>query len=203
MIQISKNLNLSSSELEFEKGFIFGAFEDGLIYFQRYKSAYVIEIEQKYVEWLETIKKATMVNTYGNKVKPKIYQRKNGYYRLQCYSKAIYLDLKDSRKDVNLILNASKSFQIGYLRGIFDAEGHIPVKGKSLSAFSNNFKLIQLWIKLLKELGISHGKIYCDKNKVYTLPLYGKNVQKFHDQIGLSHPVKRIRLSKLFFSPYN
>jgi intein-encoded DNA endonuclease-like protein len=201
MIQISKNQHLARKQIEFEQGFIFGAFEDGLIYFQKYKSAYVVEIEQKYKKWLETLKKA-MVNIYGKKIKITIYQRKNGYYRLQCYSKAIYLDMKQHRKNVSLIKKSSTEFQRGYLRGVFDAEGYVNGKQRMIAAYSINEKLIKLWVHLLNKLGISPGKVYLSKDGVYQLPIYGlEKLRKFHTHIGFSHPIKMKRLSKHLFSP--
>lgn len=46
------------------KGFIAGACEDGMLYFRKSRNMYLIEIEQKNREWLETVKDAVS-NAYS------------------------------------------------------------------------------------------------------------------------------------------
>ena len=108
--------------IERNKGFIVGASEDGTLYLDAKKNAYILEIEQNNREWLETIKKTFLIAYNKN---CKIDKKKTGYFRLSCYSKQIYGELLEIRKSFSKILNKSKDYKIGFLQGVFDAEGSV------------------------------------------------------------------------------
>ncbi len=186
----------SRSLIEKSKGFIIGACEDGVLYYSRKKNAYILEIEQDNKEWLETIQKAFLVayNKYC-----KIDKKKSGYFRLSCYSKKVYKDLIEERKDFSRILKKSKYYKIGFLQGVFDAEGSVHNNRLCVRIYSKNKKLILTIQRLLEQLTITTGKIHVDKRtNVLMLPIYGKqNLKKFHKLINFNHVPKEYRLKNL------
>ncbi len=190
--------NFSSKNLEetnlIERGFVFGACEDGTVYYKKNRNQYTIEYEQKILDWLEIVQKALQIvyNKSG-----KIRKTKAGYYRLYIYSKDIYLNILETRKDYRNILTKDKNFQIGFLQGIFDAEGTVHNKRYSIRIASKKLVIIELIRDLLEKFNIKTGKIYHDKTAII-LPLYGKeNLKKFNDVIGFRHKEKKAKLEKL------
>jgi len=177
-----------------EKGFVFGASEDGTIYYRPSRNQYNIEIEQKVPKWLEIVKKSIQ-KTYNKNVR--ISKTSRGYFRLLVYSKQLHNDLKSFRKDYSLILTENKNFQIGFLRGFFDAEGTVHNKRYSIRVSSKNRETILVIKKMLNNFNIKTGKIHADKT-AYVLPLYGKeNLRKFDSVISFRHEEKEQRLSNL------
>ena len=176
------------------RGFIFGASEDGTIYFRPKKNQYNIEIEQKVLGWLEAVKKAIQ-DVYGFNVN--IRQTTRGPYRLTVLSKQLYTELIDFREDYSKILSENKEFQRGFLQGIFDAEGTVHNKRNQIRISSKNKKVMEITRRLLNRFGINTGKLYKDL-AVFVLPFYGKNNMKtFAENIGFKHPGKKKRLSVL------
>lgn len=186
----------NKSLIEKNKGFIIGACEDGTSYHNPRKSAYILEIEQNNKNWLETVKKAFLI-VYNKKCK--IDGKKTGYFRLSCYSKQVYKDLIEIRKNFSKILKKSKYYKVGFLQGIYDAEGSVHNKRLCIRVYSNNKKLILTIKKLLDELFISTGKTYVDKRaNVLMLPIYGRqNLKRFKDLINFNHDHKEYRLKTL------
>jgi len=184
------------SLIEKSKGFIVGASEDGVLYYSHKKSAYILEIEQNNKEWLETVKKAFLIAYNKN---CKIDKKKSGYSRLSCYSKKVYNDLIEARKNFSMVLKESKHYKIGFLQGVFDAEGSVHNKRLCIRIYSKNKELISTIQKLLEELNLTTGKIHVDKRtNVLMLPLYGRQkLKKFHDSINFNHVHKEYRLKKL------
>ena len=182
--------------IENKKGFIVGASEDGTLYYNQKKNAYILEIEQANVEWLDFVKKAFLVSYNKN---CKVGRKKSGYFRLSCYSKKVYNDLIEIRKDFSRILKKSKDYKIGFLQGVFDAEGSVHNKRFGIRIYSNNSGLISIVRELLKQLDITTGKIYIDKRtNVLMLPIYGRqNLQKFQELINFNHIPKKYRLKNL------
>ena len=177
-----------------EKGFIFGASEDGTIYFRPKKNQYNIEIEQKILDWLEVVKKAVQ-DVYSLHVN--IRQTSRGPYRLTVLSKQLYNEILGFRKDYGKILSMQKEFQIGFLQGIFDAEGTVHFNRYQIRIASKKLHLIEIIEYLLNKFQIKTGKIHKDKT-VYVLPLYGKeNLKKFSEIINFRHTEKKNRLSDL------
>lgn len=177
-------------------GFIVGSSEDGVLYYSPKKNAYILEIEQNNKEWLEIVRKAFVVAYNKN---CRIDKKKSGYFRLSCYSKKIYNDILDVRKDFSGILQKSNQFKIGFLQGVFDAEGSVHNKRFSIRIYSKKKILITLTKELLNQLGITTGKIHTDKRtNVLMLPIYGKqNLEKFRQKINFNHAQKEYRLKNL------
>ena len=182
--------------IEKYKGFIVGASEDGVLYYSPKKNAYILEIEQNNKEWLEIVKKALLIAYNKN---CKIDKKKSGYFRLSCYSKQIYNDLIETRKDFSKILKKSNDYKIGFLQGIFDAEGSVHNKRLSIRIYSKKQEIISLIEQLLQQQRISTGKLYVDKrNQVIMVPIYGKhNLRKFQQKISFNHVHKEYRLRNL------
>ncbi len=177
-----------------EKGFVFGASEDGTVYHRPSRNQYNIEIEQKVQKWLEIVKKAVQ-KTYNKNVR--IARTSKGYFRLLVYSKKLHNDLKSFRKDYSKILTENKDFQTGFLRGFFDAEGTVHNKRYSIRVASKNKQTILVIKKMLNKFNIKTGKIHADKT-AYVLPLYGKdNLERFDSVVSFRHEEKKERLSKL------
>jgi len=180
--------------MEREKGFILGACEDGTFYYRGKKNQYTIEIEQKIYEWLEIVKKAfcRVYNKNSN-----LRKTSKGFYRLTIYSKKIYNELLETRKNYKKVLERSKEYQIGFLQGVFDAEGTVHNKRYSIRVASKKKEVINVIKEILEKLKIKTGKIYKDKT-IYVLPLYGKeNLIRFLNIIGFRHPQKKKKLLKL------
>ena len=176
------------------KGFIFGASEDGTVYFRQKRNQYNIEIEQKIPSWLDIVKKATQ-DCYGLNVN--IRQTTRGPYSLTVLSKRLYTEILEFRKDYTKILSESSGFQKGFLQGIFDTEGTVHFNRYQIRVASKSFELIKTVEKLLTNFQIKTGKIHKDI-AVFVLPIYGKhNLKRFADVINFRHDEKRARLSKL------
>ena len=71
-------------------GFIVGASEDGYIYHRKDKNEYGLEVEQVSYKWLVYLQRALKIIFNKN---TKIRKVKGKYYRLNVYSKEIYLIL--------------------------------------------------------------------------------------------------------------
>ncbi len=178
------------------KGFIFGACEDGTLYYRKDRNQYTIEFEQKVKKWLEVIRES-ISEVYGKKAN--LRKTNKGYFRLIVYSKDIFNDIKEFRNDYEKLLLGSSSFRIDFLRGIFDAEGTVHKERFQIRVSSNKQKVINSIKENLECLGIKTGKIHKDV-AVYVLPLYGReNLRVFSDIIGFRHPEKQKRLSDLLF----
>lgn len=180
--------------METKKGFVFGACEDATIYYQPNKSQYKTEIDQQDRKWLETVKEAFEM---AYELHCKIYTTHRGYARLVVYSKSLYNELTQKRKEYLHILQEPTAYQLGFLQGIFDAEGSVDKKRYFIRVSSQNKKTITVIKTLLKKFGLCIGKPYY-VNTVTVLPLYGKeNVKKFHKIIDFRHTEKKNRLNEL------
>src|SRR3989344_4955559 len=178
-----------------EKGFVFGASHDGFVYYRKNKNEYGLEIEQKSCQWLETVQEY-LEKAYNKK--SKIRKTKKGYFRLNVYSKELFLELKKFHKNPYLVLKQNKKFQIGFLQGIFDAEGSVRLERRHITVSSSNEKTTKIVAKLLKGIGIKTGKPFKDMNNVISIPFYGKeNLRIFNNFIGFRHPEKEKRLELL------
>lgn len=178
-----------------EKGFVFGASHDGIVYYREDKNEYGLEIDQKSLQWLETVQKY-LIKAYNKK--SRIRKTKKGYFRLNVYSKNIYLELRRFHKSPDLVLKQNKKFHIGFLKGIFDAEGSIRFERYHITLSSKNPKTISVVMKLLHTFSIKTGKPFKDRNSVISIPFYGKeNIIKFEKLIGFRHPDKKKRLELL------
>ena len=177
-----------------EMGFILGACEDGTFYYRSKKNQYTIEIEQKVLEWLKTVHESFKIAYDKN---PNIRITSSGFFRLIVYSKDIYNEILEVRKDYKRILNRPQCYQIGFIRGLFDAEGTVHNKRYAIRVSSNQRLVMEVTKKILENLQIKTGKIHADKT-AYILPLYGKeNLRRFSEIISFRHPEKKARLNKL------
>ena len=120
------------------------------------------------------------------------------YFRLNVYSKELYNELLELKKNPRLVLKKEISFQTGFLQGIFDAEGSVRLERKHITISSNSPATIEVVSKLLDNLGIKIGKPFKDKNNVISIPFYGlENLTRFRALVGFRHPNKSERLELL------
>ena len=116
------------------------------------KHEYILEIEQLEKRWLFDVKEALKI---GFNLKLSIRQRKTRkYYRLTVYSKSLYKELLEMRKDFNKILLMSPSFQKGFVQGVFDAEGSVSKQRYSLRVYNKKQKMLQVVKTVLERAGI-------------------------------------------------
>ncbi len=184
-----------------EKGFVFGASYDGIVYHREEKNEYGLEIDQKSLLWLKIVQKYLQKAYRKNS---KIRKTKRGYFRLNVYSKDLYNELKKLHENPHLILEQNEKFQIGFLQGIFDAQGSIRFERRHITVSSNEPKTAEIVIRLLEKNCIKTGKPFKDKNNVISIPFYGKNnMLKFSRIINFRHPEKKERLDLLLKSLVN
>jgi len=177
-----------------EMGFVLGASEDGTVYYTPKKHQYNIEIEQKIPEWLEIVK-SSIESCYG--LYCRIRKTSKGYYRLTILSKQLYNEILGKRKNYKLILSEPIDFQLGFVQGIFDAEGTVHNKRYSIRVSSSKIQTIYVINKILEKFSIKTGKIYADKT-AFILPIYGReNLKRFSDIVGFRHKEKKDRLQSL------
>lgn len=117
----------------------------------------------------------------------------------------MYNDVLMLRKNYESLKNMPSEFQIGFLKGLFDAEGSVHKTRRNIRLCSKNPVLVSTVKKMLNALGIGSGMIHRDKRTdVLTLNIYGKpNLQRFARQINFSHPQKLGRLERLLSDPQN
>ena len=176
-----------------ERGFVFGAAEDGTVYCKEKKCEYILEIEQLDKRWLLEVQKA-LEKGFG--LKSSIRQRKTRkYYRLVVYSKDLYNELLEMRKDFGKILSAPLQFQKGFVQGLFDAEGSVSKRRYSLRAYNKKHKLLHVAKTVLERAGVKPAYLLRDKRGIWVLHVYGtKNLRKFRQSFGFHHPEKQIIL---------
>lgn len=173
-------------------GFIFGACEDGCIYRTK-KNEWIVEYEQKYIEWLQLVQQSLQLCGY----KSSIRKTNKGYFRLTCYSKELYNKIAEFRQNRYALTAKSQEFQIGFVRGMFDAEGSVNKSRFQISLYSKNKELILEINKILENLGLKTGKI-SNTRDVLILPIYGKEeIKKFYDCVGFRHIPKMLKLNRL------
>jgi hypothetical protein len=83
---------------------------------------------------------------------------------------------------------------MGFLRGIFDAEGSVSRKQISIVSKDRN-NLLQVK-NILESLDIKCGKI-CSDRSCYKMRLYGQALLRFHNLIGFGLPRKSSRLEQI------
>jgi len=176
-----------------ERGFVFGAAEDGTVYFKKKKFEYILEIEQLDRRWLLEVMKALQ---QGFHLKSSIRQRKSRkYYRLVVYSKDLYNELVEMRKDFDKVLSMPVSFQKGFVQGLFDAEGSVSKRRYSLRAYNKKHELLHVTKTVLERAGIKPFHLLQDKRGICVLHIYGiENMKKFRQKFGFHHPEKQILL---------
>lgn len=185
--------------MDADLAFIIGAFGDGCLTSRPKRGDYSIEFEQKNKQWLESLSKK-FKKVFGKSSEVK--KTSKGYYRFRVYSKNIFFRLKDLLENISQITNEKTEAKTSFLRGIFDAEGSVHKNRYAIVLTNKDRELIFLCRKLLHELNISCGKIWCDKRtNVLSLSVYGKhNLIKFNNLIGSTHYDKQVRLNNHIIS---
>ena len=193
-------LNARNLTSNYFYGFLVGASEDGTVYQRKKKNEYMVEIEQKSKYWLEFVQEI-ILRFYKKSVK--IRKTSKGFYRIRIYSKKFFNQIKKHRINSSWILRKSKEFQLGFLQGVYDAEGSIKKSRNHITISSNRKDLIRILQILLRNLNFRLGKTWKDYNGVITLPFYGKdNLKRFQELINFRHPKKKERLAELLNDNY-
>lgn len=86
-----------------------------------------------------------------------------------------------------------------YIRGFFDGEGCVSVKGKQIIITNQNVLIMKRIREKLKNIGII-SSLYKDKN-CYRLKIFGyHNICKFHELVGSNFNVKEKQMLELIDS---
>ena len=86
-----------------------------------------------------------------------------------------------------------------YIRGFFDGEGCVSVKGKQIIITNQNIFIMKRIREKLKNIGII-SRLYKDKN-CYRLKILGyHNIRKFHELVGSNFDVKEKQMTELIDS---
>ncbi len=182
---------------DFVEGFLIGSTADASVY-QRKRSEYIIEWEQKNREWLVTIKDLTG--------KGRIRKVKAKYWRLVIYSKDLYVKHRSVFSKIKEIAEKSKDFKRGFIRGLFDAEGSVHTSRYQLRIFFRNKELLKIISQILEDdFDIKSTVVKAVKNKsseIYALCIYSKReISNFFRKFGSCHPEKIRKMKHLLRSP--
>lgn len=118
----------------------------------------------------------------------------------------------ENKHDIQELELTSSDFHKGFLRGMFDSDGHVegnPSAGYSIRLSSVEYTLLQSVQRMLQRLGI-FSRIYAQKNagekllpdgkggrkwyrtkKCWRLVISGKSCSTYLSEVGFSHAVKR------------
>jgi len=98
--------------------------------------------------------------------------------------------------DVPKIVLDDKRFWPDYLSAIFDDEATVPTKELKLRFTQKSKKLISQIVFMLNEFGIKTSRLSFE-NGSWKFGIYGRrNIEKFLQRVGLTHPTKLQRLLK-------
>ncbi len=190
-MKINNQLNPTDLISDFH-GFLVGASEDAVVYNNKRKYEYIVEIDQKSQEWLKIVQYAVQKD-FNKSIT--VRKTSKGYYRITIFSKDFFNAIKKHRENSTWIIDKPEVFQLGFLQGMFDAEGSIKKVRNHITVSSNREDLIKTVQILLKKYGFRLGKTWKDKNNVITLPFYGRDsLQRFQELINFRHPDKKKRL---------
>jgi len=112
--------------------------------------------------------------------------------------------IKKQLKIPSFIINSKKLIR-SFIGALFDDDGYVNIKDKSLSFGLANYSLLVNIKKLLNKIGINTSEIRKKvKNKKYIMYEFciyrRKNLLKFYKQIELKHEKKKNSLKKIIFS---
>lgn len=194
-------------------GYFIGAFRDGSLP-QVYNREYTVEISQKEESWLRNTILPIMKHLFKiDTIKVTQYGRQMP--RIRVYSKPLYLFVKEifefppgsqaTWRVPELIRMSHPEIKKWYVRGFFDAEGHIAKRKKRIEisqSWIDDSALVMHDLKeILLELGI-RSKIIKRKIPPHdTYPQFNIRINlndfyKFCNLIGSSHP-KKIKIMKM------
>lgn len=166
-----RELNITNLS-EKEKGYLFGLFEgDGYKIHDKKSRHYHVEF---YLNSLKDKKIIIFLNKLLKKIglKPNLYQDKRfNCKRVRVYSKNLFNIIK---KDINLKKN-SKSFNLGFVSGLIDSEGHVNKKKSYIMIINTNKKVLEGCEKFLKSIGLSstvNKRVLSKKDKLTSYRMY-------------------------------
>lgn len=130
----------------------------------------------------------------------------------------------DNKHDISVLEETGSAFQKGFIRGLFDSDGHIEgnlEKGFSIRLSQSNYQLLQSVQRMLLKFGIysviynghkekltllpdgKGGKKYYKTNANYRLCISGKSVIDFCNRIGFKHNAKLEKCKEVYkVEPY-
>ena len=215
-----KNISLNPQFFYFA-----GAMRDGTLP-RIYDGHYEISISQKLIPWLTKVIKPILVKTLKipeSKIRIKI---DSNTPRLVIYSKKSYNTIAEILNhptgknfwETPEIIRKHFELQKWYIRGFFDSEGEVPhveeyLRHRFRTKPRLRVRIHQAWRdktgcpvledlrEMIAKFGINSKVCEAGKNKnsiKYELSITGKEVYKFYQNIGSSHPLKKYRFRLLF-----
>lgn len=158
------------------------------------KRGYQFDLESKSKRWIDEVLMPRIAREHHV---VKIAERR-GYYRIRACGKAFVTKLNEIKRNPHIILSASPTAQLSWVRGFIDAEGSVTVNGSKqpmVSIYNNELDKLQIVETVLQKFGIHVHFYKPEDRKVWQQYLTGrKNLQKLLDGVGLEHPDKREKL---------
>jgi len=121
--------------------------------------------------------------------------------RVQVWCTALFRILHQADKEIKQIIKHSSSdIQLGYIQGIFAAEGSVRKKGKQVRLNMKDKAELQFAGDILNELSINSTLIFNKTNSCFELFICGyDNIKKFKDLDGFAlHSERKNLLNKSF-----
>ena len=173
--------------------YLAGAAEDAHLDMNK-KRGYQFDLESKSKRWIDE----GLMPRLASECCAVAITKRRGYYRIRVCDKALVTKLNEIKRNPHVILSASPTAQLSWVRGFIDAEGSVTVNGSKqpmVSIYNNELDKLQIVETVLQKFGI-HVHFYKPKDrKVWQQYLTGrKNLQKLLDKVGLEHPDKREKL---------
>lgn len=118
-------------------------------------------------------------------------------------SKAFAIILRNLVKEIkNMVLTSPDDVKVGYLKGLYEAEGSVP--GRRITLSMKNFKELQFAGKLLSDLGLQKSVVIRkQQGEMWVLEIYSrKNIAKFQKVVGFGHHSTRNNRLKHLLDSY-
>ena len=182
MGKVHLNLKLTR-ELGYVVGVIFGDGYIGNIYTRKGNRKYIIpsriELKTKDIEFAKEFFKCCKMIGLNPNIHWKKSYKKNGkdyfYWRVVAYSKILVKWI--NKLNLETILKFPIEFKIGFIRGLFDSDGTFYNILNYQCKFANtNFKLVEIYRKILSELGFTTSICIHKPNNANWKPYYEVNI---------------------------
>ncbi|MBU3926124.1 LAGLIDADG family homing endonuclease [Patescibacteria group bacterium] len=173
-----------------ERGYLFGLFEgDGYKIYDKKSRHYQIEFYLNSVKDKKIIKYVVyLLSKIG--LKPNLYQDKRyNCKRIRVYSKQLFEILK---RNINL-QNKTKDFNLGFVSGLIDSEGHVRKDKSYIMIITTNKRVLEDCERYLNKVKIDSNiskRILSIKDKCFSYRMYVS--VKFKNLLHLSIKTKRL-----------
>jgi Ribonucleotide reductase alpha domain/LAGLIDADG-like domain/Intein splicing domain len=100
-------------------------------------------------------------------------------------------DIQRGNKTItSKVEQASSDFSIGFLRGLFDTDGHVDPNARRVSLAQSSELLLKAAQRMLGRLGILSSVTGPSRGTEWSLGMCGRNAQRFMEIVGFVNPVK-------------